>query len=239
MRWMDVYRVLLGTYGPRGWWPLVSRAGKDGRDDRGCLPGFGPPRDRAGMFEVAVGAVLTQGTAWLNAERAVLGLSTFGALSPEGILATPRDVLAGILRPAGYFNVKARKLEVLARFFGALPRDGSGYSAPSRDSLLSLWGIGPETADSILLYAFGVPTFVVDEYTRRIAGRLGFDHADSPYDDFKSRLERRTPRRWTVFAEFHALLVEHAKTRCRMNPICAECPLRSGCEYGMYDKSQQ
>ncbi len=238
MRWMDVYRILLGTYGSRGWWPLVSRAGKEGRDDRGYLPGGGPPRDRAGMFEVAAGAVLTQGTAWLNAERAVLGLSRSGALSPEGILATPRDILAGILRPSGYFNAKARKLEELARFFRALPPEGSGYSAPSRDSLLSLWGIGPETADSILLYAFGISTFVVDEYTRRVAGRLGFERADSSYDDFKSRLEIETPRKWIVYSEFHALLVEHAKTRCKKNPICAECPLRSDCEYGMYDKSQ-
>jgi endonuclease-3 related protein len=188
---------------------------------------------------VAAGAVLTQGTAWLNAEKAVLCLLTSGTLTPEGILSTPREVLAEIIRSAGYFNLKARKLEELARFFRTLPRDGSGYSAPSRDSLLSVWGIGPETADSILQFAFGVPTFVVDEYTRRIAGRLGCEHADSSYEKFQSCIEIDIPRTWIVHSEFHALLVEHAKARCRKKPACEGCPLSSPCAYRMYEISQQ
>ena len=237
MRWMDLYLILLETYGPRGWWPRISRAGSDGRDDRGYLPGGGPPGDRPGMFEVAAGAVLTQSTAWLNAERAVLNLSNKGVLSPEGILAIPRETLAEIIRPAGYFNAKARKLIELAGFFRNLTPDGSQYSTPSRESLLSLWGVGPETADSILLFAFGLPSFVVDAYTRRITGRLGFEHTDSSYDDFKSQIEMNIPRKWTVYAEFHAVLVEHAKTLCRKKPICAGCPLGELCEYRMYEKT--
>lgn len=237
MRWMDLYQTLLETYGPRGWWPRISRAGTDGRDDRGYLPGGGPPEDLSGAFEIAAGAVLTQNTAWLNAERAVQNLSNAGALSHEGILAMSREILAEIIRPAGYFNAKARTLRELAGFFRTLSPDGFRYSAPTRDSLLSVRGIGPETADSILVYGFGVPTFVVDAFTRRIAGRLGFERTASSYEDFKSHIEMNLPRKWTVYAEFHAILVEHAKVRCRKSPRCAGCPLGDLCKYRMYEKT--
>lgn len=229
MRWMDLFERLFSEYGPRGWWPLISRAGQDGRDDRGYLPGGNPPSDRAGMFEIAVGAVLTQNTAWSNAERAVLQLRDAGLLDPDKLIAVRQEILADTIRPAGYFNVKARKLMELSRFFAELPRSGTGYSTPSRDALLSVWGIGPETADSILLYAFGVPVFVVDEYTRRIAGRFGLANPEASYGELQSMIGVEVPVDRNLYSEFHALLVEAAKDSCRKKPLCPKCFLKEDC----------
>lgn len=221
------------SYGPRGWWPLVSRAGRDGRDDKGYLPGGTAPSDRGGAFEIAVGAVLTQNTAWTGAERAVNRLLDADLLTPRKMLSTRPEDLAALIRPAGCCNMKARKLHELSKFFHSLPEEGPGYRIPSRESLLAVWGIGPETADSILLYAFGIPGFVADEYSRRIFRRLGMRVSLDSYDGLKTSIEREIPVDWTTCAEYHALLVEHAKTFCRSSPACSDCVSRAFCEYRM------
>lgn len=228
---MELFECLLESYGPRGWWPLVSRAGQDGRDDEGYLPGCSAPSDRGCAFEIAVGAVLTQNTAWTSAERAVKRLFDADLLTPRKILSTRPEDLAALIRPAGCYNVKARKLYELSKFFQGLPEEGPGFGIPARECLLAVWGIGPETADSILLYAFGIPGFVVDEYSRRIFRRLGMSVPLDSYDGLKTSIEREIPFEWTICAEYHALLVEHAKAFCRKSPSCSACMIRASCEY--------
>jgi endonuclease-3 related protein len=226
-----LYRQLMDSYGPRGWWPIAgTRAvrGPGRGPGRGYHPGsFALPHTRRQRFEIVLGAILTQNAAWGNVEQALAALFDAGISTPEAVLDASTERIAGLIRPAGYFNQKARKLEVIARFFsgrGALSLSG----APSRESLLSQWGVGPETADSILLYAFQVPVFVVDAYTRRILGRMGLIEPKESYDRIQQRFHQALDAEHRVFNEYHALLVEHAKRHCRSLPSCAGCPVR-GC----------
>lgn len=204
---------LLRRFGPRGWWPIGGRY----RPGRYAAPG---PRE---AFEICVGAILTQNTAWTNVERALEGLD--GALSPEGILKLPPRSLETRIRPSGYFRAKAKKLKVFARWW----RDGA---VADREALLGLWGVGPETADSMLLYAFGRPVFVVDAYTRRIGARIGWYGAKASYDEIQAFFTAALPKSVKRFNEGHALLVELAKRHCKTKPVCAGCPLKSGCGTG-------
>lgn len=186
-------------------------------------------------FEIACGAILTQNTAWTNVVRALEGLQDAGALSVEGLLRLRPARLRALIRPSGYFNQKEKKLR---GFAGHVRERRSGRLGPwlrhpkARAELLELWGIGPETADSILLYAGNRLVFVVDAYTRRIGQRLGlFRYND--YEAVRAYFERRLPRSAEVYQEFHALLVELAKRHCRKSaPLCAPCPLLSMCRHG-------
>lgn len=212
-----VYGELLGRYGPRGWWPVT----KPGGD----FPEYtGGPVNGDQRFEVAVGAVLTQNTAWKNASKAIENLNRKGLLSAEGIDRAEEKELAETIKPSGYYNMKAKKLKALAAFFLRGERI-------TRGSLLGLYGIGPETADSILLYAFDVPTFVVDAYTKRIFSRIGVIEEDTPYDDVKSIFEENLPFDPRRFQEYHALIVEHAKRHCRKDPQCEGCPILKLCSF--------
>ena len=233
MRLMEYFYRLLEIYGPRGWWPLPSRAGKAGRDDRGYLPGYYDLPDREGAFEIAAGAILTQNTAWINAERALMNLAKTGLLSPSGLSSSTAEAVALSIQSSGYFNSKARKLKECARFFLGMEETENRYVPPSRDGLLAVWGIGPETADSILLYAFGVPVFVVDTYTRRILGRLGVESATQPYEALREWIEGEIDLEIPVCNEFHALLVEHAKRTCRQKPLCGICELQNNCRHSL------
>jgi endonuclease-3 related protein len=172
---LDVYRRLLAVYGPQGWWPFGSA------QDR---PGNGDP------FEVVVGAILTQNTAWANVERALARLRTAGVLSVDGIRGIDEAALAELIRPSGYFNGKARKLKAFvamvdAEFGGDLATLLALPLAALRPQLLATHGIGPETADAIALYAAGRPAFVVDAYTRRIADRLGLAPPARTYEGYR------------------------------------------------------
>jgi len=172
-----------------------------------------------------MGTVLTQNTAWTNASAALAALREAGVRLPAGLLALSRERLAGLIRSSGYFNQKARKLRSIATFFsgrGAL----AGAAAPARDALLAEWGIGPETADSILLYAFHVPVFVVDAYTRRILSRIGLISGRESYAAIQELFHAAMARHAARFNEYHALIVEHAKMHCRRRPECASCPVR-------------
>ena len=210
--WLTPYRRLLAAYGPQHWWP-------------GETP-----------FEVMVGAVLTQNTAWGNVERAIDNLKKAGALSVRGVLSLPDDALAGLIRPAGYFNVKMRRLKALCAFLEAegvaeAPEClGRSEALPElRHRLLAVHGVGEETADSILLYALGLPSFVVDAYTRRIFGRLGLLNGGEGYGHIRHTFEQHLPCEVPLYNEYHALIVRLGKAVCRPRPRCGECPLTGVC----------
>jgi endonuclease-3 related protein len=197
-----IYSTLLESLGPQRWWPI-----------RGS---FSP-----GEWEVCLGAVLTQNTSWKNVEKALENLRASNILSKEDIIQTPQETLTKIIRPAGYFNQKARKLKELASFTGE----------PTRESLLSLWGIGKETADSILLYAYNKPYFVIDAYTRRVFSRLGLIKGDEEYDELRLLFESSIPREVKVYKEYHALIVNLGKNVCKKEPLCEDCPVSGICSF--------
>jgi endonuclease-3 related protein len=207
---MDLYRRLRDAQGPQGWWPADT------------------------PIEMAIGAVLTQNTAWINVERALDNLRTDGLLDARALLAAPDAALAARLRPSGYFNVKARRVKALAAFLaehvdGDPARLAGWDPARARAALLAVPGVGRETADSILLYAAGHPVFVIDAYTRRVAGRLGLADPRTDYDVLRRAFEAALPRNAALFNDFHAQLVVHAKDRCRVRPRCGGCPLADTC----------
>lgn len=209
-RVLEIYGELLSAYGPRHWWP-------------GETP-----------FEVCAGAILTQNTNWGNVEKAIANLKAADSLSIRGMAALARETLAALIRPAGYFNVKADRLLQFVNFLQEQHQSSLEqlFSAPwprTRIELLSVKGIGPETADSILLYAGGKPSFVVDAYTRRIFSRIGLVDEQISYDQLRSFFMDRLPGDAALFNEFHALIVEHAKQYCRTKPICSSCCLRTCC----------
>jgi len=176
-----------------------------------------------------MGAVLTQNTAWSNAAAALGALGAAGLRAPKDILRVSQARLARLIRSSGYFNQKARKLAVISSFFrsaGALRADAS----PSREALLALWGVGPETADSILLYAFQQPVFVVDAYTRRILSRVGLIRGRESYSELQALFHASLRRSAPTFNEYHALIVEHAKQHCAVRPACDGCPVAT-CRY--------
>lgn len=209
---MAVYRALLAAWGPQRWWPARSR------------------------FEVMVGAVLTQNTAWTNVEKALGNLRAARCLSPSTMVRMPAAKLASLIRPAGYFNVKARRLKhfvnwFMARHGGRLDRMKNHPTGQLREELLAVHGIGKETADSILLYALDRPVFVVDAYTRRFMVRHGWLDEKAAYDEVAELFTKNMPirgvaQRVQTFNEFHALIVALAKRHCRAKPDCENCPLK-------------
>jgi len=201
----EIHERLSGAYGPQGWWP-------------GQTP-----------FEVCVGAILTQNTAWSNVEKAIANLKQRGLLSPERLAHVPVDELALLIRPAGYFNQKARKLHAFLLWLTEKGGLGALAEVPTeelRESLLSVKGIGPETADSILLYALGRPVFVIDAYTVRVLRRHGMVGDDASYCEIQEIFADSIGPDPALFNEFHALFVRLGKERChRRGPACEGCPL--------------
>jgi len=207
MNLLPIFDTLLQSYGPRFWWPAET------------------------PFEMMVGAILTQNTAWTNVEKAIAGFGN--KLSPEYIAGADNAELGEIIRSTGYFNQKVLKLKALTAWY-----EGYGYELEQvkrvegevlRQELLSVKGVGPETADSILLYALDKPFFVIDAYTRRIFYRLGYD-IPSAYDDLRRDIQADVPKDIYLYQEFHALIVEHAKRYCKKKPSCPGCPLEERCQ---------
>jgi endonuclease-3 related protein len=203
---MPIYETLLAYYGEPHWWPAKT------------------------PYEVIAGAVLTQNTAWSNVEKAI---ANFGDnLVPQTVLTAELSELTEIIRPAGFFNQKAAYLKAVTEWFARYDFDVPTVQCEPlrkmRSELLSTKGIGPETADSILLYAFGFPAFVVDAYTMRLCGRYPID-AGNGYSSVKSHFESRLPRSAEVYNSFHALIVINAKEHCRKKPVCGDCPLGGKC----------
>lgn len=204
-----IYKILLKEYGPQGWWPLLDCKGVNPTKTgvvRGYHPGdYSYPKDKSQRFEICIGAILTQNTAWSNVEKALHNLKKSDALTIEGIDRLSEGKLRECIKVSGYFNQKAKYIRAFVQFFKTLQH------VPSRDELLDVKGIGPETADSMLLYAFHVPTFVVDAYTRRIFVNLSLIDHKMSYDKVKAMFENALPQDSKIFQEYHALLVEHAK----------------------------
>ena len=210
---LDIYERLYAEFGPQHWWP-----------------GDSP-------FEVIAGAILTQSAAWTNVDKALTHLRTANALSPEGIAALPEADLAQLIRPSGYFNAKARKLKAFVallyeRFDGDLNRMLATPAGELRPLLLATHGIGPETADSILLYAAEQPVFVIDAYTRRTFLRLGLVPESDTYAGWQQLFMRGLRPDAQLFNEYHALIVRHGKDVCRKRPLCGKCPLARICPIG-------
>lgn len=181
-----------------------------------------------------VGAVLTQNTAWTNVERALLQLRGRVPLDADALLALPESELAALIRPAGYFNVKARRLRAFCEAFvaaGGEPALSGLDTSALRDLLLGIHGIGPETADDMLLYAFERPVFVIDAYTRRLFGRLGLVDEAASYEALRYTFEQTLAPDVALFNEYHALIVHHAKQVCRARaPRCPDCCLAESCQ---------
>ncbi|OHB42496.1 MAG: endonuclease [Planctomycetes bacterium RIFOXYD2_FULL_41_16] len=204
---LQIYQKMFEALGPRQWWP-------------GETP-----------FEVVIGAILTQNTNWSNVEKAIKNLKTAGKLSPEGIYELSVTELAKLIRPSGFFNVKAKRVKtfinwLFSRYEGNLSKMFARDLQSLRSELLSVKGIGPETADSILLYAGNMPTFVVDAYTHRIFSRHELIPEESTYDDMKSFFEENLPKDVQLFNEYHALLVNIGKMFCKPKKVCEPCPLK-------------
>lgn len=210
-----IYRLLYGAYGPMNWWPADT------------------------PFEVIVGAFLTQNTAWVNVEKALKNMKKADLLNPQKLDKVNEKKLADIIKPSGYFNQKARKLKSFVQHFGerynySIDKMKDRSLNDMRRELLEMWGIGPETADSILLYALDKPVFVIDAYTMRTFRRLGFldekDNYDSAQRMFMKHLKADTP----LFKEYHALIVALGNKLCKPRPTCRDCPLKGHieCESG-------
>ena len=183
-----------------------------------------------------MGAILTQAAAWINVEQAIANLKVAKALTPAALLELPLNRLADLIRPSGYYNAKAVKLRAFAerlhsRYGGDLGRLFALDTAALRRELLSIHGIGPETADSIILYAAKRPTFVIDAYTRRILSRLGLAPETDSYHAFQALFIQNLPLDEGPYNEYHALLVRHGKEVCHRVPRCSGCCLRELCPY--------
>jgi endonuclease III related protein len=203
-----MYKLMFKRFGPQHWWP------GDGR------------------YEMMVGAILTQNTNWGNVTRAIENLKAAGALSPAAIHGMDVDALAELIRPAGYYNVKAKRLKnfnewLMDRTGGDLKRLDRIETAVLREELLTVSGVGRETADSMLLYALGRTTFVVDTYTARIFFRHFVIDADADYELIKEICESSLPAERQMFNEYHALLVQTGKDFCKPRAQCKDCPLVS------------
>ena len=208
LRWL--LQALLAHHGPQHWWPA----------DTG--------------FEVLVGAVLTQNTAWRNVERALSRLHEAGLLDPAALLEADPEAVAEAIRPTGYFNVKARRLRNLCLAYlqeGGLAGMQRQGTEALRGRLLAVTGIGRETADDILLYALHRPVFVVDAYTRRLLARLGWIEGDEGYERLRAAVEAALGPDTEAFNELHAQIVALGKDTCRPRPRCEGCPLSGACAY--------
>lgn len=206
---LGMYSAMLETLGPRDWWPAET------------------------PFEVVVGAILTQNTSWKNVEKAIANLREEAMLTPEAIHACPENKLAELIRPAGYFNVKTRRLKNMMEFI----RAESDFHLEAlkgqdlhelRSKVLSVNGIGPETADAILLYALEYPTFVVDAYTFRMMSRHGLTWENMDYHDLQALFMDALPDDVALYKEYHALIVHTGKDWCKKKyGLCESCPLNT------------
>ncbi|MFH1559914.1 MAG: hypothetical protein ABID84_00660 [Chloroflexota bacterium] len=213
-RLLDIYGRLSRRYGPQHWWP------------------------GDGAFEVIIGAILTQAASWDNVDKALANLKERGLLEPAALRAVDQQELANLIKPSVYFNVKAQKIKAFVHHLwehynddleALLERDAHHL----REELLSIYGIGEETADDIVLYAANKPMFVIDAYTRRILGRLGLGSTRDTYGPYQAIFMENLPHNANLFNEYHALLDRHGLETCRKSkPACGECCLLDVCPTG-------
>jgi len=222
--YMTIYTKLYDLYGPQGWWPLQEI--DDVKPDKtGAKKGYHPmiynlPETRNQRFEIILGTLLTQNTAWTSAEKALKNLKKLDVIAPEKILSLDTETLKTAIKCAGFLNQKANYIKTISEFFINLNGE-----IPTRKELLSVKGVGNETADSILLYAYKQPFFVVDAYTRRIFTQLKLVNEEDSYLEIKNQFERNLPHDHKLFNEYHALIVEHAKRYYSKKPYAVNDPL--------------
>ena len=230
MKVAEIYNTLLKSYGQQGWWPIPARVGTEGFNEGGYHPGVFPGYDSYDRYQIIAGAILTQNTTWKNARKALVRLLSEGIEDGKKLLSVGEDRLAELIRTSGYYNQKAKKLKLCLTFFheGGYLETGN---PPARDELLELWGIGPETADSILLYAFNVPVFVIDAYTKRFFARLYPSCADYTYEKMRCVFQNNLRRNIQLYQEYHALIVRHCKGICRKKPNCTGCSFSKKCSF--------
>ncbi len=207
----QIYQKLYDQFGPQNWWPAET------------------------PFEVIIGAILTQNTSWSNVEKAIDNLKKEGLINPEKLWEIENEKLEELIRSSGYYRQKAKKLKnfmnlLWEKYEGKIQKLFELPVPRLREKLLSVKGIGKETADSIILYAARKPMFVIDTYTKRILKRVGVTQK-TKYDDLQNLFHEKLPQDTQLFNEFHALLVELGKNYCKTNPECKNCPLRDICEY--------
>jgi endonuclease-3 related protein len=208
-----VYRRLLTQYGLQDWWPAET------------------------WFEIVIGAILTQGTSWRNVEKAIKQIKSAGAMNPKSIREMDLDLLSELIYSSGYYRTKAGRLKAVAEYLGKRFGDDIEVmremdSIQLRQELLGINGIGEETADDILLYAVGLPFFVIDSYTKRIFSRLGIAPEKGSYSLYQSMFMSNLDHNVDLMKEYHALIVRHASKVCRTIPSCIECCIKSECEFG-------
>lgn len=204
----SVFETLLEQHGAQQWWPADT------------------------TFEIMVGAILTQNTAWSNVEKAIHNLKQANVLSLQALVDAPLAQLGEWIRPSGYYNLKAKRLQAFCSWLagkGGIEALEHVETDALRSELLSVYGVGPETADDMLLYALHRPVFVIDAYTRRIFSRLELVNGDEKYDELRLLFEGELRGDTGLYSEYHALIVMHGKDICRKSPLCTDCHLRSRC----------
>jgi len=212
---LKIYNLLLNKFREQGWWPRFDL--KDNRFVYNKNFKHTKPSDQD-SFIISISALLAQNTVWKNVEKAINNLSKENLLSKNALMKLENKQLANLIKPSGYFNQKAKKIKEFLKFNKEF----------NRENLLQVWGIGEETADSILLYAFNHPTFVIDAYTKRIFNRIGFK--EKTYKELQDLFHKNLLNDYKLFNEYHALIVELAKRNCKKIPLCNNCSLNSICK---------
>lgn len=230
-----VYQILYQTYKPQGWWPLVELQENRAKPEKFPPGGYHPddysfPKNRSQRYEICLGAILTQNTSWSQVAKILKNLYARRLLDYALIKSMPDTELGTLIKSSGYYHQKAKKIKIFSQFFSSL-----NGKKPERKTLLNIWGIGPETADSILLYAYKEAVFVIDSYTRRIFNRI-LSQNIGLYDELQflfhhSFKEKDLKKRVNIFNEYHSLLVYFAKNVCKKNPDCEMCRLADLCGY--------
>jgi len=205
---LDIYKLLYKRFGPRHWWPGDTK------------------------LEIIIGAILTQNTAWSNVEKAISNLKKSDLLKVKRLSQVSRKRLARLIKPSGYYNIKSQRVKEFlgflnSRYDGKIEKMFRTKTSKLREELLNVKGIGPETADSILLYAGQKPVFVIDSYTKRVFSRHRYIHEDASYEEAQEFFVKNLPRDVKLFNEYHALIVELGKNLCKSKkPLCSECPIK-------------
>lgn len=212
MKLMDIYSLLYNNYGPQGWWPLHGKYSSK------------TSLTEEEKFEICLGAVLTQNTSWKNVEKALENLRKNKLLNKDKLRKIKAERLAELIKSSGYNNQKAKKIKKFIKFLDS-------RQEITRENLLKVWGVGGETADSILLYAYSRPHFVIDSYTKRVMSRVGICDENIKYVSLQEVFNKNLKQDVDLFKEYHALIVEHAKRFCKKKPECENCPVKNECSY--------
>lgn len=215
----SIYKKLLENFGRQGWWPVINA--KTGRIEYQN----NNPKTEQKKFEIILGAILTQNTSWKNVEKAIYSLKNKNLLDKNKLNKIAEEKLASLIKSSGYYNQKARKIKEFLAYDGEI----------ERENLLKIWGLGPETVDSMLLYAYNKPIFVIDAYTKRIFSRLMPQETAKlkTYDEWQQFFESKLPKNVKIFNEYHALIVKLAKENCRTKPECDSCPIKLNCKFNL------